>query len=96
MLEAEYDQLRQERDEVAHKAKRVKHAVEGVYNIIPELLREEDVRLEEHVTKMSESIQGFWTKITDLEAWQIPITPSEEMNQREKMATTGIENIKSM
>jgi hypothetical protein len=45
---------------------------------------------------MSESIQGFRTKITDLEARHIPSTPLEEREQCENMATTSIENIKSM
>jgi hypothetical protein len=39
-----------------------------VYNIIPKFPREEDAPLEEQVTKLSEDIQGFQTKIIDLEA----------------------------
>jgi hypothetical protein len=96
MLQAEYKQLRHKRDEVAPKEERVKQVVEGVHNIIPEVLREEEAPLWEHVTKLSESIQGFQTNITNLEAQQIPRTPPEERKQREKITTTSIENVKSM
>jgi predicted nuclease with TOPRIM domain len=68
MFQEEYDQLKKERDEATQKAKRVKQAVEGVYNIIPEFLREEDTPLEEQVTKLREAIHGFRTNIDDLEA----------------------------
>jgi hypothetical protein len=75
---------------------RVKQVVQGVYNIIPEVPREEDAPLEEQVTKLSEAIQGFCTKINDLEARQIPGTPPEEREQREKLVTTTLENIISL
>jgi uncharacterized coiled-coil DUF342 family protein len=68
MFQEEYDQLKKERDEATQKAERVKQAAAGVYNIIPEFLREEDTPLEEHVTKLSEAIHGFQTNINDLEA----------------------------
>jgi hypothetical protein len=42
--------------------------VQVVCNIIPEVLREEYSLLEEKVTKISEAIHGFHTKITNLEA----------------------------
>jgi hypothetical protein len=96
VLQEEYDQLRLEQDEATQRTERVKQVVQGVYNIIPEIPREEDAPLEEHVTKISESIQGFHTNITDLEVRQIPSTPPEEREKREKKMTTTIENIKSM
>jgi hypothetical protein len=60
------------------------------------VLREEDTLLEEQVTNLSKSIQGFQTKITDLEAQRIPSTPPEEREQHENMATISIENINAM
>jgi hypothetical protein len=74
----------------------VKQVVHGVYDIIREVPREEENLLEEHVTKISESIHGFHTKNIDLEACQIPRTPPEEREQREKTVTKTVENIKSM
>jgi len=68
MFQAECDQLRKEQDETIQNEERVKQAVEGVYKIIPEVIMEEDTPLEEHVTKLSEDIQGFRTNIPDLEA----------------------------
>jgi hypothetical protein len=56
VLKEEYDQLRLERDETIQRTKRVKHAVQGVYNIIPEIPRVKDTSLEEQVTKISEAI----------------------------------------
>jgi hypothetical protein len=53
-----------------------------VYNIIPELPREEETPFEEQVTKMRESIQGFYTNINNLEAWKIPGAPSKEREKR--------------
>jgi uncharacterized coiled-coil DUF342 family protein len=47
MLQEEYDQLRLERDEAMQKAERLKQEVQGVYNIILEVPREEDTPLEE-------------------------------------------------
>jgi hypothetical protein len=67
-----------------------------VYKIIQEVPREEGTPLEEHVTKLSEAIHGFCTKINDLEAQHIPGTPPEEREQREKLATTNLENIRSL
>jgi hypothetical protein len=57
---------------------------------------EVDTHLEEQVTKISEAIQGFYTKIIDLEACQTPITSLEERDKREKMKTTTVENIGSI
>jgi hypothetical protein len=45
----------------------VKQDVEGVYNMIPKVIREEDAPLEEQVKNLSEAIHGFQTKITNLE-----------------------------
>jgi hypothetical protein len=39
-----------------------------LYDIIPEVPTEEYTPLEEHVEKLNEAIQGFRTKIKDLEA----------------------------
>jgi deoxyhypusine synthase len=94
VLQVEYDRIRMEQDEATHMTERVKQMVERIYNIILEVPREEYSPLEEYVTKIKESIQGFHTKITELEMCQIPSTPPEEGEQREKMTTVTIDNIK--
>jgi hypothetical protein len=57
---------------------------------------EVDTPLEEQVSKISESIQGFCAKIVDLEAHTMPSTPPEEREQREKTTMTTMESIKSL
>jgi predicted nucleic acid-binding Zn-ribbon protein len=55
-----------------------------------------DTPLEEKVTKISESIKGFHTKIVDLEACTTPGTSSRERKKRDKTIATTVERIKSL
>jgi hypothetical protein len=43
-----------------------------------------EATLEEQVSKISEVIKGFHTRIKDLESCTIPRTPPEEKEQRER------------
>jgi hypothetical protein len=70
--------------------------VQEVYKKILEITMEVDTPLEEKVSNISESIQGFHTKMVDLEVCNMPSTPLEEREQREKKLTTTMESIKSL
>jgi hypothetical protein len=52
--------------------------------------------VEEKVTNISESIQGFHACIMDMESHVTPSMPSEERETRKKILTTSIENIKKL
>jgi hypothetical protein len=67
-----------------------------VYKELPEVPMEVDTPIEEKVSKIGEAIQGFCSKIIELEAHAIPGTPPEEREKREKMVNTTVENIKSL
>jgi hypothetical protein len=57
---------------------------------------EVDTPLEEKVTKINESIQGFHTNIVDFESRTTPSTPPEERKKREKTTMTTVESIRSL
>jgi predicted nucleic acid-binding Zn-ribbon protein len=95
-LHIEYSKVMMEQDEAEHKERRLKNAVQEVYKKFPEIPMEVDTPLEEQVSKISEAIQGFHTKIVDLEACTMPSTPLEEREKREKTTTTIVESIKSL
>jgi hypothetical protein len=52
--------------------------------------------VEDQVTKISESIQGFLACIVDLEACITPSTPPEERETRKQTVTTMVDNIKTL
>jgi hypothetical protein len=52
--------------------------------------------VEDQVTNISESIQGFHTCIFHLEACVTPSTPAEEREMRKKNVTTKVDNIKNL
>jgi hypothetical protein len=55
-----------------------------------------EATLEEHVSKISEVIQGFHTRIRELEVHTTPGTPPEEKEQRERTTITSVASIKSL
>jgi hypothetical protein len=92
-LHTKYNKFMMEQDEAKNKEERIQYAIQKVYNDIPEVPMEIDAPIEEKVSNISESIQGFHANIVDLEACTTPGTPPKE---REKTSTTTVENIKSL
>jgi hypothetical protein len=80
-------------DKVVHKNNKVATGSAGGIQQLPEVPMEVDTPLEEKVTKISEAIQGFHTKIVDLEAHTTPSTPPEEREQWEKTTMTTMERL---
>jgi hypothetical protein len=72
------------------------HEVHVVYKNFPEIPVEVDTPMEDKLTKICESIQGFRANIVYLEARMFPGTPPEEREQRENIAMTTIERIRSL
>jgi predicted nucleic acid-binding Zn-ribbon protein len=95
-MQEEYSKLMLEWDEAMQKTTRLQQEVQEVYNNFPEVPMEVDTPLEEKVTKISESIQGFRAKIVDLEAHTMPSTPPEEREQWEKTTMMTMESIRSL
>jgi hypothetical protein len=73
---------------------RLKNTIQKVYTIFLETPMEVDTPLEEQVSKIRKSIQGFHMKTIDLEAHTTPRMPPEEMKKREKTKTMQVESIK--
>jgi hypothetical protein len=71
-------------------------AIQKLYKEIPEVLMVVEATLEEHVSKISEVIQGFCTRIKELEVCTTPGTPPEEKEQRERTTITSVASIKSL
>jgi hypothetical protein len=65
-LQRGYTKFMMEQDEVKQREGRLKKAVHEVYNNFLEIPIEIDVTLEEKVSNISESIQGFHVNIVDL------------------------------
>jgi hypothetical protein len=51
---------------------------------------------EEHVSKISEVIQGFCTRIKEFEVWNTLGTPPEEKEQIERTIIISVASIKMM
>jgi predicted nucleic acid-binding Zn-ribbon protein len=86
----------EERDASGQKEEQMKKEFAKDCKYIMEVLMEVDTPLEEQVLKISEAIQGFRTKIVDLETRMKPSTPLEERDQREKIVSTTVESINTL
>jgi predicted nucleic acid-binding Zn-ribbon protein len=95
-MHTEYNRVERERDVAPQKEEHVKQSFDKVFQGILEVPMEVDTPLEDQVAKISESMQGFRTKIVELETRMTPKTPLEERDQREKTISTTVEGIKTL
>jgi hypothetical protein len=91
-LEMEYNKVKQEQDEATKRLKGCNRIREGLPRT-PEAQTEMEAPVEEQVTKISEAIQGFHTRIVDLEAHDSEY--STKRKGEKNMVTTVVERIKS-
>jgi hypothetical protein len=82
--------------EAEQRETRLKNAVQQVYRNFLEIRMDLETPLQDKVTKINGSIQGFRMNIVDLEACTTPNTPHEEREQREKKIAMIVERIKSL
>jgi hypothetical protein len=82
-------------DRAMQKITRLQQVVQEVYNNFLEVLMEVDTPLEDKVTKISKSIQGFHTNIVYLEALSMRSTPPEEREKLKKTTMTTMESNRS-
>jgi hypothetical protein len=67
--------------------------ISGVFQAIPDITESEEASPEEKMRKISQALVQYKENIKELEEHTIPMNPSEIRVQREKYATTTIENI---
>ena len=68
----------QEKEEVVKRNERIQEEVKYVYTIIPKVQVEGEISIDDKVTNISKSIQGFHVMVVDLEERTTSSTPLEE------------------
>lgn len=95
-LETEYNKVKHECDEATQKVERMQQEFEKVYQELPKAQTEKEAPVEDQITKISESIQGFRARIVDLEMRVTPSTPPEERETRKQIVTTTMDSLKTL
>jgi len=90
------EMILKEKEEVEQQVERIYRSIQKLYKVILEVTMVVDATLEEHVSKISEFIQGFHTRIREFKVHTIPGTPPEEKEERERKTITSVEKIKSL
>jgi hypothetical protein len=93
-LHLDYSRVTMEREKVSQKIERMQQEFRQVYKELPKVPMEVETLIEQQVSNIDKVIQGFRSNIIELESCAIPGTPPEEIDQRENMVNTSVENIK--
>lgn len=86
--------MHKERDGVVEHTTWLCNVVKEVITTILEVHIDDEQQLETKVRKISEVIQGFKIKISDLEVGVVPSTPPEERTQRKSSVQDVVEKIR--